>query len=88
MERKEYLEWCRDCAILPNGPCGIKRNVPENRKVMVDGLLYYPEGYCLRFDDRGNVIHTAILHDLHANSVVCCLLSKVSKGDEEKQKYE
>ena len=36
-------------------------------------------GYELSFDDKGNVRHTAILHDLYANSITSADLGKVKK---------
>lgn len=83
MERKEYLEWCRDCAVLPQGMYHIRRNVPDGRKVVFNGIPYYPQGYLLEFDERGATVHTAILHDLVANSVVRCPLQKVEKFHQE-----
>ena len=83
IDRKEYLDWCRDCSVLPKGIHGIRQRVPDNRKVVWDGSPYYPQGYLLEFDEHGSVIHTAILHDLKANSVVQCRLDRVKKFKED-----
>lgn len=79
MERKEYLEWCRDCAMLPEGMYGVRRKVPEKRKVIFRGITYYPQGYYLDFDRTGAVRHTAVLHGLTANSIVYAPLQDVKK---------
>jgi len=65
--------------VLPQGMFGIRQNVPDNRKVVFDGITYYPQGYLLEFDEQGLVIHTAILHDLTKNAIVYCPLHKVGK---------
>lgn len=83
IDRKEYLEWCRECATLPRGTYGTRQMVPEYRKVNVNGMTYYPQGYLLEFDYDGRALHTAILHDLHANSIITCPLEKVIKSAEE-----
>lgn len=83
IERKEYLEWCRDCAVRPKGMFGIRQNVPDNRKVVFDGIEYYPQGYLLSFDENGSVVHTAVLHDLKTNAIVYCSLDKVNKRGKE-----
>ena len=79
MDRKEYLELCRRCAILPRGVFGTRKRVTDDLQVVYEGADYYPQAYQLSFDSTGNVLHTAILHDLKANSVVCCRLDSVEK---------
>lgn len=82
MDRKEYLDWCRECAVLEKGVHGIRIGVPSNRIVAVRGMAYYPQAYMIEFNQCGEVIHTAILHDLKANSVISCPLNKVKKLSE------
>lgn len=79
MERKRFIELCMQCALLPKGAGGVKKSVPENLTVTFGGNKYYPSGYQLMFDDKAEPIHTAILHDLRANGVVCADLGKVSE---------
>ena len=79
MDRKEYLELCRRCAVHPRGVFGTRKFVFDDLQVVYDGVSYYPQSYQLSFDAAGNVLHTAILHDLEANSVVCCRLDSVEK---------
>ena len=79
MKRTEYLELCQKVSVLKNGICGIKENVPDELKVIYNGIIYYPVSYELSFDDKGNVRHTAILHDLYANSITSADLGKVIK---------
>ena len=77
MQRTEYLELCQKVSVLKNGICGIKENVPNELMVVYNGIKYYPVAYKLSFDDKGNVRHTAILHDLYANAVTYANLERV-----------
>ena len=80
MKRAEFLNMCQRVAVLPSGVLGIKQQVPQDLLVEFKGLNYYPCAYKLSFDKNGNAVHTAILHDLKANSVVYCDLHKIIKG--------
>lgn len=82
IDRKKYLQMCQRCSALPNGICGIKESVPDNLKVVYDGIVYYPQAYKLSFDNKGQTIHTAILHDLKANSITKCKLERVEKYEQ------
>lgn len=82
MDRKLYLELCQKVSVLKNGVCGIKENVPEELMVVYNGIKYYPLAYELSFDDKGNVKHTAILHDLYANSITSAELERVEKYEQ------
>ena len=77
--RNEYLDLCRKCAVLPRGQFGISLNVPDEYKVVFNKIAYYPQGYELDFDVKGNARHTAILHDLKANSITRAPLMKIRK---------
>lgn len=81
MERKHYIELCQKVSVLKNGICGIKENVPDELMVVYNGINYYPVAYELSFDDKGNARHTAILHDLNANSIINADLRKVKKEE-------
>ena len=78
MDRKLYLELCQRVSVLKNGICGIKENVPDELKVIYNGIAYYPVSYELSFDN-GKPTHTAILHDLQANSITSADLERVTK---------
>ena len=65
--------------MLPSGICGIKENVTDELMVVYNGIKYYPTAYELSFDDKGNARHTAILHDLYANSTTSANLEGVEK---------
>lgn len=78
MDRKLYIELCQKVSVLKNGICGIKENVPDELKVVHNGVVYYPVAYELSFD-KGQPKHTAILHDLSANSVTHANLERVRK---------
>ena len=79
MQRDIFLQMCQKVSVLKNGICGIKENVPNELKVIYNGIKYYPVAYELSFDDKGNVRHTAILHDLNANSIMNVNLERVTK---------
>ena len=64
--------------MLPSGVFGIKQNVPDDLKVIHNGIEYYPVSYELSFDN-GKPTHTAILHDLQANSITSADLERVTK---------
>lgn len=79
MERQEYLLLCQEVATLPERERNIKIHVEDRHKVIYEGTEYYPFGYKIVFDKKGNPIHTAILHDLNANSLSYVLLGKVER---------
>lgn len=78
MDRKLYLELSQKVSVLKNGICGIKENVPDELKVIHNGIEYYPISYELSFNN-GKPTHTAILHDLHTNSITNASLERVTK---------
>lgn len=78
MQRDIFLQMAQKVSVLKNGICGIKENVPDELKVIYNGILYYPVSYELSFD-KGQPTHTAILHDLKANSITSANLEKVIK---------
>ena len=70
MDRTEYLNLCKKVSMF-------YPRVPEECFVEYDGTIYYPQAYQLSFV-KGETIHTAILHDNSANSIVICSLDSVS----------
>ena len=78
MQRDIFLKMCQKVSVLPGGVFGIKQNVPDNLKVVYDGIAYYPVSLDISFDKEGNAINTAILHSLTANSVIERNLKDVS----------
>lgn len=76
MDRAKFLEMCRSVAVLPNGIGSVKKVPPELRLKYKD-MTFYPVGYKLTFTADGKPSHTAILHDLKANSILECDLLKV-----------
>lgn len=77
MQRNDYLQVCQKVSMLKS-KSGIKQNVPDDLKVIYNGIIYYPVAYELSFDE-GRPKHTAILHDLKANSITSADLEKVTK---------
>ena len=80
MDRKLYVELCQKVSMLKSEICGIKENVPDELKVIYNGIAYYPVSYELSFDN-GKPTHTAILHDLYANSRTEADLERVEKHE-------
>lgn len=78
MDRTEFLQMCQKVSVLKNGVCGIKENVQDELTVLYNGIKYYPVAYELSFNN-GKPTHTAILHDLKANSITNADLGKVTK---------
>lgn len=78
MERKKYLELCREVAALEGGIERIKK-VPEALQVGYSGNRYYPVAYELSYNDDGTVRHTAVIHELGANAVFYVPLDKVEE---------
>ena len=67
MERKRYLELCQKYAV----GCDVRVKYKDNE--------YHPYRYELGFDKSGKSIHTAILKDLKANSVVYVRIEDVKE---------
>ena len=67
MERKRYLELCQKYVV----GCDIR--------VLYKDTEYHPYRYELGFDGSGKSIHTAILKDIKANSVVYAALENIKE---------
>ena len=67
MERKQYLELCQKYA------------VGGDIRVKYKDTLYHPYRYELGFDSSGKSIHTTILKDLKANSLLYCGLEDIKE---------
>lgn len=81
MDRAEFLNLCQRASMIPERIKGVKHNIPKELLVRYNNTTYYPYGYQLTFDNQGNTIHTAILHDMYASSVIYCGLERVDKYD-------
>lgn len=79
MDKTKFLKMCQKVAVLPDGAMHIKKNVPNNLKVVYKGLLYYPIERVVGFDQNGNPVIKARLHSLVDNSVMECLLDNVNE---------
>ena len=77
VDRSKYFEICQKVAILPSGILGMKENVPDELLVDYMGINYYPIGYEITFDNKGNAKHKAILHDLNVSCVIYADLERV-----------
>ena len=76
MDRAKFLEMCKRVAVFPTGVGGVKK-IPPELHLKFNGMTFYPIGYKLTFTKDGKPSHTAILHDLKANSILECDLLKV-----------
>ena len=83
MDRKLYIELCQKVSVLKEGILGIKQNVPNELKIIYNGIVYYPVAYVLTFDEKGNPQHDVILHDLQANSITRGKLERVTPLNKE-----
>lgn len=80
IDRKTYLEMCQAVAVILGNRTA--NEIPESLMVVYDCHDYYPLSYSLSFDQSGNAVHRATLHDRYANSINGCLLSELNlKGD-------
>ena len=68
MELKRYLELCQKYAI----GCDVRGLYKDTE--------YHPYRYELGFDNNGKSIHTEILKDLKANSLLYCSLEDVKES--------
>lgn len=66
IERKRFLELCRENAINENSVI-----------VMCDNIKYHPISLNIWFTDYGEVRNTAILHDINADCVLSCNIEKL-----------
>lgn len=80
MDRAKYLEMCQAVSVILGNRTA--NEIPESLLVVYDVHDYYPLSYSLSFDQNGNAVHRATLHDRYANSINGCLLSELNlKGD-------
>jgi hypothetical protein len=79
MDRLEFLKICQKAAVIPKSAGAELKYYTKDVIVRHNEVDYYPEGYMLTFDNKGNPKHTAILHSLRANSVISASLDKVQK---------
>lgn len=78
MDRTNYLNLCKECAMICNeGLYGMKIDVPEHLQVEYQGRKYYPDAYELSFKKDGSVRHIAVLHALTANSICSAPLQDI-----------
>ncbi len=81
MDRTEYLKMCQLVSVCENGICGIKKNLPDDLKVVCNGVVYYPISYELAFEN-GNPKHIAHLHCLNSKARTDTILEKVVKYEQ------
>lgn len=70
MERTAFLKLCQIAAVNQG-------DLHSFEAVKFNEIVYRPVGYQLEFDRQGKPVHTAILKDLKANSLLYCRLEDV-----------
>jgi hypothetical protein len=68
MERKRFLELCRENAVRENSV-----------KVIANDIKYHPVSLNIWFNDKGETRNSAVLHDIKANCVVYCDIVELSE---------
>lgn len=79
MDRIEFFKIAQKVAVYTNRCENLSKPLLEDCVVVCDGVKYYPQYVQVGYDEFGKVVNTAILHDLHANSVTNADLEKVKK---------
>lgn len=70
MDRTTFLKLCQIAAVNQG-------DLRSSEAVKYNEIAYKPVGYQLGFDRQGKPVHTAILKDLRANSLLYCRLEDV-----------
>ena len=68
IERRKYLEMCQRNSVEPNSVT-----------VSYNGVRYFPFGYEMRFDEKGNTKNIAVIKSMKANSVIYARLDSISE---------
>lgn len=84
MDRKTYLEKCQKASVNFKIPI----TLPDDLKVVCNGIVFAPSAYELGFNCRGEPIHMAVLHDLNSLSIMRCELADVEPFAKERQNDE
>lgn len=79
MDRTEFFKMAQKLAVYTNRCRNLSKPLLEDCIVVCDGVKYYPQYVQVGYNEFGQVINTAILHDLHANSITDADLEKVKK---------
>ena len=80
MDRKKYLDMCKECSMLPKGALGIPTHIPEHLKLYVNGNTFYPVAYKLYWED-GQIQNRAELHDMGANCILAVKLLQLEDNN-------
>lgn len=80
MERKQYLNLCREISLLPQGIAGTIKRPPRDLLVSYAGTVYYPLCYKMAFH-KGEYRDIAVLHDMKTNSLMQAPLKEVELYD-------
>lgn len=79
MDRTEFFKIAQKVAVYTKRCQNLSKPLLEDCIVEYNGTKYYPQYVQVGYDEFGKVINTAILHDLHANSITDADLERVTK---------
>lgn len=77
MERKEFFTMAQKATVFTSNFAKLPAEPITEIIVDHNGIKYYPQALQVGFNDKGEVVNTAILHDLHQNSVTLARLENV-----------
>ncbi|MBQ5317481.1 MAG: hypothetical protein J6K17_00105 [Oscillospiraceae bacterium] len=77
MERKEFFTMAQKATVFMANFAKLPAEPIAEIIVEHNGIKYYPQALQVGFNDKGEVVNTAILHDLHQNSVTYARLENV-----------
>ena len=67
MDRTKYLQLCQKYA------------VDKKQTIIFDNNKYYPVGYVMQFDEKGNPCNIAMLRDLNNKTIMYAKLERVEE---------
>lgn len=82
MDRTQFFKMAQKVAVYTNRCNNLSKPLLDDCIVVFNGIKYYPQYDKVGYDEKGEVLNIAILHDLRANSTVECDLEKVTKYEQ------
>ena len=79
MDRTEFFKMAQKVAVHTNRCRDLSKPLLDDCIVVYEGIKYYPQYDKVGYDEFGEVVNIAILHDLYANSITDADLEKVMK---------
>lgn len=79
MKRSEFFSIAQMAAIYTKGFKNLDCPAKNNLLVMVNGIAFYPMSIEIGYNENGEVVDLAKLHDTKTNSVISIQLERVEK---------